>query len=77
MTRVIAYIDGMNLYHGLRDRYGRRYHWLGAAAVLALRHRDGPWLGPSGQGLLTLAGLRAVYRVGGMDVEARGDRRHR
>ena len=28
MRRVIAYIDGMNLYHGLRDRHGRRLHWL-------------------------------------------------
>lgn len=26
--RVISYIDGFNLYHGLRDAYGRRYLWL-------------------------------------------------
>jgi uncharacterized LabA/DUF88 family protein len=25
---VIAYIDGFNLYHGLRDRYRHRYLWL-------------------------------------------------
>jgi uncharacterized LabA/DUF88 family protein len=28
MKRVITYIDGMNLYHGLKDRHGRRHHWL-------------------------------------------------
>lgn len=28
MATVIAYIDGFNLYHGLHDRYGRRYLWL-------------------------------------------------
>jgi uncharacterized LabA/DUF88 family protein len=28
MRRVIAYIDGFNLYYGLRARYRRRYHWL-------------------------------------------------
>lgn len=28
MERVKAYIDGFNLYHGLRQKYGRRYHWL-------------------------------------------------
>lgn len=28
MASVIAYIDGFNLYHGLRDRYRHRYLWL-------------------------------------------------
>jgi uncharacterized LabA/DUF88 family protein len=28
MTRVVAYVDGFNLYHGLKAGYGRRYHWL-------------------------------------------------
>lgn len=26
--RVKVYVDGFNLYHGLRDAHGRRYHWL-------------------------------------------------
>jgi len=26
--RVIAFVDGFNLYHGLRDRYHRKYLWL-------------------------------------------------
>jgi uncharacterized LabA/DUF88 family protein len=26
--RVKVYIDGFNLYHGLREKHGRRYHWL-------------------------------------------------
>jgi uncharacterized LabA/DUF88 family protein len=28
LRRVIAYIDGFNLYNGLRERYERRYLWL-------------------------------------------------
>ncbi|MEV6609752.1 NYN domain-containing protein [Kutzneria sp. NPDC051319] len=28
MARVIAYVDGFNLYYGLRARYRRRYLWL-------------------------------------------------
>ncbi len=28
MTRVLVYVDGFNLYHGLRDRGWRRYYWL-------------------------------------------------
>ncbi len=28
MERVIAYIDGFNLYFGLKDRNWRRYYWL-------------------------------------------------
>jgi len=28
VATVIAYIDGFNLYHGLHDRYRRRYLWL-------------------------------------------------
>ena len=30
MTRVLVYVDGLNLYHGLRDRGWRRYYWLDA-----------------------------------------------
>jgi len=28
MKRVIAYIDGYNLYHGLRDKRWKRFYWL-------------------------------------------------
>lgn len=28
MATVIAYVDGFNLYHGLHDKYRRRYLWL-------------------------------------------------
>ena len=28
MQRVAVYIDGLNLYHGLRQRRWRRYYWL-------------------------------------------------
>jgi uncharacterized LabA/DUF88 family protein len=28
MTRVMVYVDGFNLYYGLKAGYGRKYHWL-------------------------------------------------
>jgi len=28
MDRVIAYIDGYNLYYGLREQGWKRYYWL-------------------------------------------------
>lgn len=28
LSRTIVYIDGFNLYYGLREKYGRRYSWL-------------------------------------------------
>ena len=33
MSRVIAYIDGFNLFHGLRDAGWRRYYWLDVHAL--------------------------------------------
>lgn len=33
MNRVIAYIDGFNLYFGLRDKNWRRYYWLDLVAL--------------------------------------------
>jgi uncharacterized LabA/DUF88 family protein len=33
--RVIAYVDGFNLYHGLRERFGRQLHWLDLEALAA------------------------------------------
>ncbi len=41
MTTTIAYIDGFNLYHGLRSKFGRRYLWLDLfALVRQLRPAD-------------------------------------
>jgi hypothetical protein len=38
---IIAYIDGFNLYHGLRDRYQHRYLWLDVVQLVGrLRPRD-------------------------------------
>ena len=34
MTRVVAYVDGFNLYFGLKAGYGRRYHWLDLQALV-------------------------------------------
>lgn len=28
MEKVVAYIDGYNLYYGMKDAYGRKYLWL-------------------------------------------------
>jgi uncharacterized LabA/DUF88 family protein len=41
MATVIAYVDGFNLYNGLHDRFGRRYHWLDLEALVTrLRPHD-------------------------------------
>lgn len=41
MNRVVAYVDGFNLYFGLREAYGRRYHWLDLQRlVVNLLHHD-------------------------------------
>jgi uncharacterized LabA/DUF88 family protein len=41
VASVIAYIDGFNLYHGLRDRYRHKYLWLNLdALVRRLRPHD-------------------------------------
>jgi uncharacterized LabA/DUF88 family protein len=34
VERVKAYVDGFNLYHGMREKYGRRYHWLDLEALV-------------------------------------------
>lgn len=33
MQRVMVFIDGFNLYHGLKAKHGRRYHWLDLEAL--------------------------------------------
>lgn len=33
MQRVITYIDGFNLYYGMRSKHWRRYYWLDAQAL--------------------------------------------
>ena len=41
MARVIAYIDGFNLYYGLRAKYRRRYLWLDLEHLIQrLRRND-------------------------------------
>lgn len=41
MPRVIAYVDGFNLYHGLRERFRHRYLWLDLHRLAQrLRPRD-------------------------------------
>lgn len=37
---VVAYIDGLNLYHGLRSKYGRAYLWLDVAKLAGHIRRD-------------------------------------
>lgn len=40
-TRTIAYIDGFNLYHGLHERFRRRYLWLDLVGLIRrLRPHD-------------------------------------
>ena len=33
MPRVITYVDGYNLYYGLRSKHWQRYYWLNIAAL--------------------------------------------
>ncbi|MGH3568531.1 MAG: NYN domain-containing protein [Pseudonocardia sp.] len=41
MAQVIVYVDGMNLYHGVKSKYGRQYLWLDLFALAAeLRVND-------------------------------------
>ena len=35
MIRVAVYVDGFNLYFGLRERYGRKYLWLDLQVLAA------------------------------------------
>jgi hypothetical protein len=35
VTRAAVYIDGFNLYHGLKAGHGRKYLWLDLEAVTA------------------------------------------
>lgn len=34
VSTVIAYVDGFNLYYGMRAKYGHRYYWLDLAALV-------------------------------------------
>jgi uncharacterized LabA/DUF88 family protein len=31
--RVAMYVDGFNLFHGMKQRHGKRYYWLDIAAI--------------------------------------------
>ncbi|ONI87292.1 NYN domain-containing protein [Saccharothrix sp. ALI-22-I] len=44
MTRVAVYVDGFNLYFGLRAKYGRKYHWLDLEALATSLLREGQTL---------------------------------
>lgn len=44
MTRVIAYIDGFNLYFGLKQARFKRYYWLDVAALSRTLLRPGQQL---------------------------------
>src|SRR6218665_3626603 len=44
MTRVVAYIDGFNLYFGLKQARFKRYYWLDVAALACTLLRPGQQL---------------------------------
>lgn len=44
MTRVAVYVDGFNLYFGLRSRYARKYLWLDLQSLAASLLRQGQTL---------------------------------
>ena len=45
MRRVTAYIDGLNLYYGLRDKGWRRYYWLDVRRLIENLLKPGQTLG--------------------------------
>jgi uncharacterized LabA/DUF88 family protein len=44
VVRVAAYVDGFNLYYGLKAKYGRKYLWLDLQALAASLLRSGQTL---------------------------------
>jgi uncharacterized LabA/DUF88 family protein len=41
VSQLIVYVDGFNLYHGIHEKWGRRYLWLDLVALARLlRPRD-------------------------------------
>lgn len=44
MARVVAYVDGFNLYFGLKAKYGRKYLWLDLQALATSLLRSGQTL---------------------------------
>ncbi len=40
MQRVVAYIDGFSLYHGLKEAGWRRYYWLNLRTMCQLLLAD-------------------------------------
>lgn len=44
MQRVMAYLDGFNLFYGLRDSGWRRYYWLNPSALVSNLLRPGQQL---------------------------------
>jgi len=53
MRRLFAYVDGFNLYHGMRDSQWKRFYWLN------LRHLA-EWFLPADAELLTLKYFTAM-----------------
>jgi uncharacterized LabA/DUF88 family protein len=41
MSRAVVYIDGFNLYHGMRAAFGRKFHWLDLEAFSRALLRSG------------------------------------
>lgn len=41
MTRVVVYVDGFNLYYGLKAGYGQKYHWLDLQVLASSLLRPG------------------------------------
>lgn len=64
MTRVISYIDGFNLYFGLRAKGWRKYYWLDLAAMSRALLKPG-------QRLVHCHYFTARVRTGGQSQDAK------
>lgn len=59
MSRVVAYVDGFNLYFGLRSKGWKKYYWLDLCALATTPLRPGQTLGRRPRFHLAHSGQRA------------------
>lgn len=63
---VWLYVDGFNLYHGMHERFGRKYLWLDLMAL-------GAWLAKPDQSFLGVKYFTARMRGGGDSAARQGE----
>ena len=77
MATVIAYVDGFNLYHGLHDKYRRRYGLAGEQSVglTPQTPRSPSWRASETDGLFRDDSIAAVHHWADLDAGLQEARR--